>query len=182
MVIPSQSYLSEEGCHWFDVGISADVFILDVVLLCLASKPSQHSRLSGVEFLCIFFLTARHSDTDMRHITLFSPMKEYLLKKLLPLKNFLPLQFHFMKSQPYLVSNPLKLVVNSHSLVKKNLFVTSWANRQEIGRQSARNLIVKSHDRPLIFAHRHGYRPNSIISPILIKVLTFLHISGPKEL
>ena len=35
--MPSQSFLSEEGCHWFDVGVSPDVFILDVVLLGIAS-------------------------------------------------------------------------------------------------------------------------------------------------
>ena len=35
-------------CHWFNVGFSPDVFILDVVLLGLASSPSQHSHLSGV--------------------------------------------------------------------------------------------------------------------------------------
>ena len=48
--------LSEECCHWLDVGFSPDVFILDVVLLGLASSPSQHSRLSGVQFFVIFFV------------------------------------------------------------------------------------------------------------------------------
>ena len=52
----SQSSLSEEGCHWFDVAFSTDVFILDVVLLGLASGQSRHSHLSGVPFLCIVFL------------------------------------------------------------------------------------------------------------------------------
>ena len=32
-MIPSQSSLSDEGCHWFDVGFSPFVFILDVVIL-----------------------------------------------------------------------------------------------------------------------------------------------------
>ena len=40
MAIPSQSSLSEEGCHWFDVGFSTDVFIVDVVFLGLASRAS----------------------------------------------------------------------------------------------------------------------------------------------
>ena len=53
MAIPSQSFLSEEGCHWFDVGLSPDVFILDVVLLGLASSSSQHSHLNGVQLLGI---------------------------------------------------------------------------------------------------------------------------------
>ena len=53
-----QSFLSEEGCHWFNVGFSQDVFILDVVLLCLASSPSRHSHLCGVHLLGIFFLPA----------------------------------------------------------------------------------------------------------------------------
>ena len=49
MAISSQSFLSDEGYHWFDVSFSPDVFILDVVLLGLASSPSQHSYLVGVE-------------------------------------------------------------------------------------------------------------------------------------
>ena len=50
--IPYQSYVSEEG-YWFDVGFSADDFILDVVLISLSSSPSQHSHLTGVYVLCI---------------------------------------------------------------------------------------------------------------------------------
>ena len=52
---PSESSLPEEGCHCFDVGLSPDVFILDVVLLGHACIPSQHSHLSGIQLLCIFF-------------------------------------------------------------------------------------------------------------------------------
>ena len=43
-----QSFLSEEGCYCFNGVFSPDIFILDVVLLGLASSPSQHSHLSGV--------------------------------------------------------------------------------------------------------------------------------------
>ena len=52
MAIPSQSFLPEEGCHWFDVVFYSDVFRLDVVLLGIASSTSQHSHLSGAWFLC----------------------------------------------------------------------------------------------------------------------------------
>ena len=55
-------FLSEEGCHWFNVALPSDVVILDVVLFGLASSPSQHSHLSGVQFLGICFLTVQHSD------------------------------------------------------------------------------------------------------------------------
>ena len=55
MAIPSQSSVSEEGCHWFDVGFSPDVIILDVILLGLASMD-QHSHISGVLFLCIVII------------------------------------------------------------------------------------------------------------------------------
>ena len=41
--------MSDEGCLLFDVGFSLDVLILDVVLLGLATNPSQHSHLVGVE-------------------------------------------------------------------------------------------------------------------------------------
>ena len=49
-------FFSDEGCHWFNVSFSPDVFILYVDLICLASSPSQHSHLSGVQFLGIFVL------------------------------------------------------------------------------------------------------------------------------
>ena len=39
VVIPSQSSLSEQGRHWFYVGLSPDVLVFYVVLLCLASRP-----------------------------------------------------------------------------------------------------------------------------------------------
>ena len=41
MAIPSQSFSSEEGCHWFNVGFPPDVFILDVVVFCLASSQMR---------------------------------------------------------------------------------------------------------------------------------------------
>ena len=50
--MPSLSFLAVEGCHWFNVGLSPDVFALR-----LASSPCQHSHLTGVEFLGIFFLS-----------------------------------------------------------------------------------------------------------------------------
>ena len=46
--VPSQSSLSEEDCHSFDVGFSPDVLVFDVVLLGLASNLSQHSHISVV--------------------------------------------------------------------------------------------------------------------------------------
>ena len=42
--IPSQSFISEEGCHWFDVGFSPDVFMIEVVLLGLASCQYERSH------------------------------------------------------------------------------------------------------------------------------------------
>ena len=48
MTIPSQSFLSEEGCHWFDVGFSPDVFIVDVVLLGPISAFSSQWYFIGV--------------------------------------------------------------------------------------------------------------------------------------
>ena len=60
MAIPSQSFLPEERCHWLDIGVSPDVLILDVVLLGLASSPSQPFHISVVQFSCklSFFLSA----------------------------------------------------------------------------------------------------------------------------
>ena len=60
----SYSSLSEEGCHWFDFGFSPDVFIIDVVLLGLASSTFQHSQLSicisvVCSFCVSFFSTAQ---------------------------------------------------------------------------------------------------------------------------
>ena len=49
VTILSQSFLSDESYHWFDVSFSPDVFILDVVLRGLASSSSQQSHLVGVE-------------------------------------------------------------------------------------------------------------------------------------
>ena len=49
--IPSQSYLSEECCHWFDVAFSPDVFILDVVLLGL--YPLAHFSYTRLSIVCI---------------------------------------------------------------------------------------------------------------------------------
>ena len=48
VAIPSQLSLSEQRCHWLDIGFSPGVFVLYVVLLGLASSPSQHSYISGV--------------------------------------------------------------------------------------------------------------------------------------
>ena len=49
MVLSSQSFLSDEGCHLFDVGFSLDVLfvllILDVVLIGISSNY----HLVGVE-------------------------------------------------------------------------------------------------------------------------------------
>ena len=50
MVIPSQPYISEGGLHWFHFGFSPDVFILDVVLLGLASSPSQHYLIISITY------------------------------------------------------------------------------------------------------------------------------------
>ena len=47
-LIPSQVSHSEEGCHWFEVGFSPDVFIHGVVLLGLASSPSLRYHLCRV--------------------------------------------------------------------------------------------------------------------------------------
>ena len=49
MVLSYQSFLSDDGCRLFDVGFSLDVLILDVVLIGVASNPSQHSHIVGVE-------------------------------------------------------------------------------------------------------------------------------------
>ena len=60
MTIPSQMCLFEEGCHWFDVGFSPDVFSIDVVPLSLAS--CFLSILISVEFCVYFLLAAQPSD------------------------------------------------------------------------------------------------------------------------
>ena len=55
MTIPSQSCLSGEGCHWFDIGFFPDVFIPDVVHLGIASSPSLHSH----TLVCSFCVSIR---------------------------------------------------------------------------------------------------------------------------
>ena len=76
MTIPSQSCLFEERCHWFDVGFSPDVFIIDGVLLGLAS--CFLSILISVE-LCVYFLLAAQ------------PSDRYLIAGLTVVLRMLPL-------------------------------------------------------------------------------------------
>ena len=57
-------------CHWFNVGFSPDVFILDVVLLGLVSSLSQHSHLSGVLFMCHWFNVGSSPDVFVLEVVL----------------------------------------------------------------------------------------------------------------
>ena len=59
LVIPYQSLLYEEDWHLFEVGFPPDVFIIDVVLLCLPSSPYQRSHLIGVGFVFACFLNGK---------------------------------------------------------------------------------------------------------------------------
>ena len=60
--IKVEKYAEEQSKEKY--GFSPDVLILDVVLLGIASSPSQHSHLSNIvcNFCVSFFLTAQLSD------------------------------------------------------------------------------------------------------------------------